>query len=59
MQGMSLEQESKITPNHALFSWMEEEDDVFANEASTSKDPQVQLDYNTQTKRRFTREPMQ
>lgn len=41
MQGVSLEQESTIAPNHALFSWMEEEETVFANDTFISKTPQV------------------
>lgn len=49
MQGMSLEQESNITPDHALFLWMEEEEIVFANDTLISKTSQVQSDYkNTQ-----------
>lgn len=56
MQGMSLEQEFDIAPNHALFSWMEEEETMFANDAFISKTLQVQCDYNTRSKRRFTGE---
>lgn len=33
MQSMSMEQEAKITLDHALFSWMEEEEIVLTNDA--------------------------
>lgn len=36
MQGMSLQQEVEITPDHELFSWMEDEGAVFTNDASNS-----------------------
>lgn len=39
MQGISLEQEVEITPNHTLFSWMEGEDVVFGNDSLVSKVP--------------------
>lgn len=38
MKGMSLQQETKITPDHALFLWIEDEDVMLTNIASTSKD---------------------
>jgi len=53
MQGMSVEKEGEISPEHVLFSWIEEEESVFINEASTSKNPQVQSDYYTLSKRRM------
>lgn len=55
MQDMSLEQEFEIALEHTLFSWMEEDDVVFVNDAFASK-PQVQSNYNTRSKRRFTGE---
>lgn len=58
IQGMSLEQETYIDLDHTLFSWMKEEESVFANDASTSKASQVQSDYNTCSKRRFTGDPV-
>lgn len=53
-----MEQETKIAPNHALFSWMEDEDTVLTNGAvsSNSGAPQVQSGYNLWSKRLFTRE---
>lgn len=58
MQGMSLQQEVEIAPNHALFSWMEEEDAVLTNGAATLKDgtPPMHSDYNLFSKRHLTKE---
>lgn len=55
MQGMSIEQEIEIALDHALFSQMEDTDDVLTNDAiaSSSGAPQVQSDYNLQSKRYF------
>lgn len=55
MQGMSIEQETKIASDHALFSWMEDEDVVLTNNAIASSlgAPQVQSDYNLRSKRYF------
>lgn len=60
MQGMSMQQEIKIAPDHALFSWIEDKDAVLTNGATTSKEgvPFMQSDYNLCSKRRFTRENM-
>lgn len=55
MQGMSIEKEMEIAMDHALFSWMEDEDTMLTNVtiASSSRSPQVQSDYNLQSKRCF------
>lgn len=52
MQGMSLQQEAEITPNHALFSWMEGDDIVLNNDVGAPKDgtPIVHSDYNLHSK---------
>lgn len=58
MKGMPLEQETNISPNHMLFSLMEEEEVVFSNDASPSETMQVQSNYNTCSKKRFMGEPV-
>lgn len=35
-QGMSIQQEAEIAPNHALFSWKEDKDVMLTNDAATS-----------------------
>lgn len=57
MQRMSMEQEAEITPDQALFSWIEGEETVITNDAPTlsNKMPQVQTNYNLHSKHRFTR----
>lgn len=56
--GMLLQQEIEMAPDHVLFSWMEDEDAMLTNNASTSKDgaPFVQSDYNLCSERCFTGE---
>lgn len=41
-----MEQETEIAPDHAIFSWIEEEDVVLTNGAASSslEAPQVQSD---------------
>lgn len=57
MQGMPMQEETKIALDHALFSWMEDEDAVLTNGATTSKEgtPFVQSDYNLHSKIFFTK----
>lgn len=47
MQGMNLEKELDITPDQALFSWLEEDEVVFTNKALMTRILQVQSNYNT------------
>lgn len=56
IQGMSLEQEAEIALDHALFLWMGGEETMFANGASSLKDPKVQSNYNTCSNQRLTGE---
>lgn len=56
MKGMSLQQEAEITPDHALFSWMEDYDTVLTIKGGNSKNgtPMVHSDYNLFSKRHLT-----
>lgn len=58
MQGMSIKKEAEIAPDHAIFSWMEGEDILMTNDAtsSSSRDPEVKSNYNLRLKRRLTGE---